>query len=461
MNPLLLLLLFGAGAYALTQTKKSEAKAPPQLPAGASAPPPRAVPPTNQMAPDAQRATQHAVEHESSPSALDMTAVELQKAANQATGAAKAQYAEAADAVRGKAGAIRSAVVEGDQVVRGEAQKGQLPTVLFQTMQAAIADGGPEALTSAAYMLRQAGFTQQADTLDMLAKKAKAAVPLPPKEKSAGATIEPALPPKLNELVTQALQTEGAPDKLRRMADWVEQQGFTAVAEQLRSKAENIDEAIAAKADAAKVDEVLKTSPGQPTGTLPRSATPIDSPNIMLDQMAAKVRAAQPNLPADLVDTVAKLLVHQSPDPVKLAQLASKYARDGYSEVAAMLLTRAKEAGYKPAKVKSPTHQLAEKMTIHLKTHPKYRENKDLVKEFQGQVGETTDGLYGRMTALAAAKYVVPQKPYYWPRKNPTAAERDFRAKLVALSKTVEDPTHRAGLVALSKDPKLGTPPTA
>lgn len=60
-------------------------------------------------------------------------------------------------------------------------------------------------------------------------------------------------------------------------------------------------------------------------------------------------------------------------------------------------------------------------------------EDRKKVALFQGTNDLKADGLYGPATALSLAGFgIVPPTPFYWPRGNPIAAKRAYKAALLA-----------------------------
>lgn len=83
-----------------------------------------------------------------------------------------------------------------------------------------------------------------------------------------------------------------------------------------------------------------------------------------------------------------------------------------------------------------PERALAARLTHHLATHPRGREDRDLVSVFQAAERLKPSGYYGPSTALVLAERygIVPPTPRYWTRSGTAKAKANYRARLVALA---------------------------
>jgi len=205
------------------------------------------------------------------------------------------------------------------------------------------------------------------------------------------------------DAMTKAIAT-GDPAVLNALADRLEAQGFKAQAADLRGVAQSLG-TVGAVAAGVTPAPAVSSKPTTAPAAIPQAAP---SPSIVM-----------PPPPAPQVQTL--------PTQTITASVPT-----------------------------SAANRLASDVVLDQQSHPKWKDNRDLVSTFQTQESALghyvnvltgapgkVDGLYGPGTALAIAEYygIVPPSPKYWPT-NSAPSLKAYRARLLQLA--AADPARAA-----------------
>lgn len=87
---------------------------------------------------------------------------------------------------------------------------------------------------------------------------------------------------------------------------------------------------------------------------------------------------------------------------------------------------------------------------MNIRNTSRYKENPELVKQFQADQGLVADGKYGPKTGYALAELgVVPPRPRYWASKTVKVDKPTWTRRMLAYAAT--DPARAADWTAASK----------
>lgn len=204
--------------------------------------------------------------------------------------------------------------------------------------------------------------------------------------------------------IAQAL-ARGDADELLRIANELQAAGFIAEAEALRTSALNLKNLGALGSTTAPAPGPV-TSPGLPVIT-PSPAIPNPPPAVV-------VPAPPASIPPVIAPAVVPLPAGTSVTPEQTQRLAR-----------------------------------AQAMAMNLRNTSRYKENTELVKQFQAGEGLVADGKYGPKSGLALAQLgIVPPRPRYWSSKTVKVDKTQWANAMLAFAAT--DPARAADWRAAS-----------
>lgn len=231
-------------------------------------------------------------------------------------------------------------------------------------------------------------------------------------EKSAKAGLHSSqIEAEITEAVVNALAT-GNPSLIRATAERLEAVGYAYVDSMLRAAEEMEKDLAKSKArnvTLKRVKEILATIPTRGAAT-PSATKPSAAPTVV-SKPAAKPPAVKPK-----------------PVSPTLVDIEPKKPEPPITKPATAPLNSTRTPEFAEGQLR------AAKLALHLQSAKKYKENRAMVKEFQGFEQLKQDGMYGPKVALEIGSYgMVPPAPFYWPT-DWVRGKREYRAGLLQLA---------------------------
>lgn len=355
------------------------------------------------------------------PQAMRLLAQQLRQPGEQVTQSARAAAANALDQaaneleraqaapVPDRSPGLPTAPAPGTQPPPGPAPQGGMPEALRQMFERALQSGEVQGLGTAARVLEDAGFPNEAARLRQKAAEIAAKTPPPPPEEQPSRTLDPTMPAELAADVAKQLALQGDPKILRELAARVRALGFGDTADLLDAKAAQIETLIKAGETLKDVDDLVKQgeeaskSPGQPDvhvspqpgGGVPVAPTP---------KPPAQTRPAPAPAPAP------------QPRPLPAPKTPLQIAAENMQK------------------------HLLQLVAVHGLPGAKGKEDTFLISKFQGAAGDANpDGKYGPGTALKSAGVVSDIAPVFlWPKKSNTTTVKNYRNELLRMAREAE-----------------------
>lgn len=304
---------------------------------------------------------------------------------------------------------LPTAPAPGAQPPPGPAPQG-MPDALRQMFDRAMQSGGVQGLGTAARVLEDAGFPQEAAVLRQRAGEIAARTPPPPPEEQPSRTLDPQMPADLAADVAKQLALQGDPKILRELATRVRGLGFGDTADLLDAKAAQLETMIKAGETLQDVGDIIKQeeqatrSPGQPDvhvtpqpgGGVPITPKPKPKP----------APAPAPAQPAP----------QPRPQPLPAEKTPLQIAADNLQR------------------------HLLQLIAVHGMPGAKGKEDTFLVSKFQGASGSANpDGKYGPGTALKSANVVSDIAPvFYWNKGANTTTVKNYRNELLRIAREAQ-----------------------
>lgn len=304
---------------------------------------------------------------------------------------------------------LPTAPAPGTSPAPGPAPLSGMPDALRQMFDRAMQSGEVQGLGTAARVLEDAGFPNEAAILRQKAGEIAARTPAPPAEEQPSRTLDPTMPPDLMADIAKQLALQGDPKILRELAARVRAMGFGETADLLDAKAAQLETLIKAGETLQDVDKIVKEgeqaarSPGQPDvhvtpqpgGGVPRPAPP-----------ATTRPAPTPPRPTQPAPTQPR------PQPLPVAKTPLQIAAENMQR------------------------HLLQLVATHGMPGAKGKEDSFLISKFQTAAGEANpDGKYGPGTALKSAGVVSDIAPVFqWPKASNTTTVKNYRNELLRLA---------------------------